>query len=68
MKKERELKRSNSSGSATKFVLKSDCEIDRGEIREEIKGMRTEQVKQGKTLARIDERTELWAKKNGFDS
>ena len=57
----------NRDPEAGKYVLKSDCELDRGSMKKSIGEMRDEQTKQGKMLARIDERTKRWAEKNGYD-
>ena len=49
------------------LVTKEDCKVVSGEIHKDIKEMRAEQTKQGKMLERVDERTQRWAKKNGFE-
>jgi len=59
-------RRNGNSGNPGKFVLKVDYDNAHSELAIDIKDIREEQVLQGKILARVDERTRIWAKNNGI--
>lgn len=58
-------KKSISPKNCSDYRADIEKELDKGEAA--FQEIRKDQKKQGLMLARIDERTKIWAKKNGFE-
>ena len=55
------------NGNSGKYVLQKSCDRVHTELVTEVHGIRDSIINQGQTLARVDERTLMLAKKNGVE-